>query len=199
MSNYLRGLGRAVGITDDAAQGGQADDMANNYDWENLSQTSGRRDINVLRGGLGQEAELPQRGGGVSFALPSANNSIASPTQRERYQEPRGDGIGHIPRSVTQQDAVDVQSNISVAGGYDQRGGERGLENTPGQRPQAAEDQLQMGGDSRGPLPRSPRGKRMLRSTGSLTGKPALVGMQLKSPRSRSKFSTNRVFGLSPL
>lgn len=64
MSNYLRGLGRAVGITDDAAQGGQADDMANNYDWENLSQTSGRRDINVLRGGLGQEAELPQRGGG---------------------------------------------------------------------------------------------------------------------------------------
>jgi len=41
---------------------------------------------------------------------------------------------------------VDVQSNISVAGGYDQRGGERGLENTPGQRPQAAEEQLQMGG-----------------------------------------------------
>ncbi len=64
MSNYLRGLSRAVGLTDDAAQGGRADEMPRDYDWENLSQGSGRRDANLLQGGLMPDSELPQRGGG---------------------------------------------------------------------------------------------------------------------------------------
>ena len=100
MSNYLRGLGRAVGITDDAARRGQGDITAQDYDWDNLSHGSGRRDTNLLRGGNGPEAELTHRWGGAGFALKSANNSVTSPTQRERYQ-PRGEGIGHIPRAVT--------------------------------------------------------------------------------------------------
>jgi hypothetical protein len=136
------GLGRAVGITDDAAQRGQVDDTSRDYDWENLSQGSGRRDTNLLRGGPVPEAELPQRGRGVGSALQSANNSVVSPTLRERYQ-PRGEGIGHIPRSFTQQDVVDVQSNVSLAGGYDQQGGGQGeTGDAPDHRPQA----LRMGG-----------------------------------------------------
>jgi len=132
MSNFLRGLGRASGITDDAARRGQVDDTARDYDWENLSQGSGQRDTNLLCRGNGPEAEPAQWGGGVGFALQSANNSIASPTQRERYQV-RGEGMGHIPRSVTQQDAVEVQSNVSQAGDYDQaRRGRTGPSSTSG-------------------------------------------------------------------
>ena len=120
MSNYLRGLGRAVGITDDAAGRVQVDDMARDYDWENLSQGSGRRDTNLLRGDNKRE-----RGDGVGFALRNSDISAASPTQRDRFQ-PRGDGIGPIPQSVTQQDAVDVQSNVSLAGSQNHQGGGEG-------------------------------------------------------------------------
>ncbi len=84
MSNFLRGLGRASGITDGAARRGQVDDTARDYDWENLSQGSGQRETNLLRGGNGPEAEPAHRGGGGGFAQQSANNYIPTTTKRKR-------------------------------------------------------------------------------------------------------------------
>jgi hypothetical protein len=70
MSNYLRGLGRAVGFAEDQDQrrtqgmGEQRGDT----EWEAVSHTSSRGEVNILRGatrgtgpGLGG---IPPRGGG---------------------------------------------------------------------------------------------------------------------------------------
>ncbi len=74
MSNYLRGLGRAVSIMDDAARQVQADDTARDYDWENLSQGSGRRDTNLLRGDNDRER-------GEGWVLPSTTQTSLLPPQ----------------------------------------------------------------------------------------------------------------------
>ncbi len=111
MSNYLWGLGRAVGFADDPEQSRTPGlgEQGGDTEWEAVSHTSSRGEVNILRGarrtGLGG---LPPRGG------------EALPTHWDR-QQPWEQGGDNIPRAVTQNDAIDIQSNISLGeGGYDQ-------------------------------------------------------------------------------
>jgi hypothetical protein len=133
MSNYLRGLGRAVSFTKDAARRGLAEDPLD-AEWDNVSRVSSRADVNLLRGGRGNGPGLPLGGGGGDLAPTGRNHSATSPTQQCRNQQWGGEG--NIPRSITQQDALDIQSNISLGEGYNQRG--RGNEEEPGHRPAEA-------------------------------------------------------------
>ncbi len=111
MSNYLRGLGRAVGFADDPerrrTQG--SGEQGGDTEWEAVSHTSSRGKVNILRGARGTGlGGLPPRGG------------EASPTHRDR-QQPWEKGGDNIPREIMQNDAIDIQSNISLGeGGYDQ-------------------------------------------------------------------------------
>ncbi len=52
MSNYLRGLGRVVGFTEDAARRGSAEDPLDAA-WDEVSRVSSRGDVNLLRGERG--------------------------------------------------------------------------------------------------------------------------------------------------
>ena len=48
MSNYLRGLGRAVGFLDETEHRGTPGDIEN--DWDNVSRASSYGEANLLRG-----------------------------------------------------------------------------------------------------------------------------------------------------
>ncbi len=111
MSNYLRGLGRAVGFADDPERRRTQGSREQGWDteWEAVSHASSRGEVKILRGA---------RGTGLGGLL--ARGGEASPTHRDRQQpwEQRGD---NIPRAITQNDAINIQSNISLGeGGQDQ-------------------------------------------------------------------------------
>jgi hypothetical protein len=73
--------------------------------------------------------ELPPGGG--DHIVAGDTFSAASPTQRD-WQQAWDEG-GNIPRAITQNDALDIQSNISLGEGYDQW--IRGEGEAPEQRP----------------------------------------------------------------
>ena len=71
MSNYLRGLGRAVGFLDKTKRRGTPGDLEN--DWDNVSHTSSYGEANLLRGATsrgpgpqitGGDRMIQQEGGG---------------------------------------------------------------------------------------------------------------------------------------
>jgi hypothetical protein len=109
MSNYLRGLGRAVGFTEDTASRGAAGDPLD-ADWDEVSRASSRGDANLLRGARGPGQGLPLGGGERTLA--GETYPAASPTRQERQQQ--WEGGGNLPRAITQNDAFDVRSNLSL-------------------------------------------------------------------------------------
>jgi hypothetical protein len=79
--------------------------------------------VNLLWGERGPGQGLPLGGGDRGPA--GDNYSAASPTRRDRQQP--WEGGNNIPGAITQQDALDVRSNVSLGEGYDQGGrGDRG-------------------------------------------------------------------------
>ena len=82
MSNYLRGIGRAVGFTEDTDRRGVAGEQGD-ADWDAVSCAS-RGEVNILRGARGTGPELPP-GGGDRIVV-GDTFSAASPTQRDRQQ-----------------------------------------------------------------------------------------------------------------
>ncbi len=78
MSNYLRGLGRAVSFTEDTARRGAAGDPLDT-DWEEVSRASSRGDANLLRGARAQGPGLPLGGG--ERTLGGETDVSASPTR----------------------------------------------------------------------------------------------------------------------
>jgi hypothetical protein len=75
MSNYLRGLGRAVGFLDETEHQGTPGDLEN--DWDNISRASSYGEANLLRGatiqGPGPQITggdcMIQQGGGEGPAI----------------------------------------------------------------------------------------------------------------------------------
>jgi hypothetical protein len=90
MSNYLRGIGRAVGLTDNTARGGALGEQGDAELWDAVSRTSSCGEVNNLRGARGPGPGLPPGGGARTPA--GDNYPIASPTHRERQQQWEGGG-----------------------------------------------------------------------------------------------------------
>ena len=153
MSNYLQGIGRAVGFTDNTARGGALGEQGDAELWDAVSRMSSRGEVNNLRGARGPGPGLPPGGGARTPA--GENYPIASPTHRERQQQitggdrmiqqgggrdqqfpnpnqrgPQGRGQGGVPRAVGNDDGLDVQSRITDGGELEQ-----GLPEGGGARP----------------------------------------------------------------
>jgi hypothetical protein len=115
MNNYLQGFGQSVGFADDTDRM-DAPREQGETEWEAVSLAGSRGEVNILRGAWGPGPGQPPGGGDRPLA--GDNYSENSPTQRDR-QQPWAGG-GNIPRAITQTDAVDIQSNISLEEGFDQ-------------------------------------------------------------------------------
>ena len=107
MSNYLRGIGRVVGFTDDTARGGALGEQGDAESWDAVSRMSSRGDQQP-QGGKGTGTGAPPRWGARTPA--GDNYPIASPTHRERQQQ--WEGWDNIPRAImhirsSQQDDID--------------------------------------------------------------------------------------------
>ncbi len=118
MSNYLCNLGWAVGFA------GDNEDMdppptQRETDWDLVSNHSrSQGNVNLLH------HEGGQQGGGNDQGQNNDHNSLG-PTQRGR-QPPEG-GLGGIPGAINNNNALDIQSNLSMGGEFDQgmvRGGQ---------------------------------------------------------------------------
>ncbi len=115
MNNYLQGFGRLVGFVDDTDRM-DAPREQGETEWEAVSLAGSRGEDNILRGAWGLGPGRPPGGGDRPLA--GDNYSENSPTQRDR-QQPWAGG-GNIPMAITQTDAVDIQSNISLGEGFNQ-------------------------------------------------------------------------------
>jgi hypothetical protein len=77
MSNYLRGLGRVVGFSDETERRGMPGDLEN--DWDNVSRASSYGEANLIRGatnrGPGPQItggdRMIQQGGGTDQQFPT--------------------------------------------------------------------------------------------------------------------------------
>jgi hypothetical protein len=140
MSNYLCGLGRAVGFTGDTASRGPHGEQGGN-EWDVVSHASSHGGVNLLNRPCGLGQGQPPRGGdraigedpcnhahGLGQGQPPGEGDWAigdtlndgSPAQRDRQQP--GEGRGDIPGAINRDNAIDIQSNVSMEEGYDLRG-----------------------------------------------------------------------------
>jgi hypothetical protein len=122
MSNYLRGLGQAVGFTDDTKSRGPHAGQGGN-EWDVVSHASSQGGVNFLNRarGLGQG----QPPGGGDWAIGDTFND-GNPAQWDRQQP--GEGRGELPRAVNRDNALKIQSNVFMGEGYDPRGRREGQE-----------------------------------------------------------------------
>jgi hypothetical protein len=120
MSNFLRGFGRAVGFADNTECRGSPPGQGDN-DWEAVSHASSQGEVNILQG-----ARMPGPGQhpGGGDQQPGGNYTEGNNPQRD-WQQP-WEGGGNIPRAINQDNALDIQRNLSMGDGQDQQGGGEG-------------------------------------------------------------------------
>ncbi len=114
MSNYLRGINRVVGFTDDTARGGALGEQGDAESWDAVSRMSSRGEVNNLRGARGPGLGLPPGGGART---PAGNNyPIASTFCAFAFMKGKSPAV-HMAHSVGQFFgmsglAVDVQGKL---------------------------------------------------------------------------------------
>jgi hypothetical protein len=89
MSNYLRGLGRAVEFLDETERRGTPGDLEN--DWDNVGHASSYGEANLLRGATSQ-GPRPQITGGDCMIQQGGGRDQQFPTPYHGGPQGRGQG-----------------------------------------------------------------------------------------------------------
>jgi hypothetical protein len=122
MGNYLRGLGRAVGFSDETNRRSTPGDL--DPEWENVSRASSYGDINLLRGatnqGLGPQIaggdRMIQQGGGGDPQFPNPKKGAPRGGDKGGCREPSAMTMASTSRA-------ELRTGGSSSKGYQKGGG----------------------------------------------------------------------------